>query len=67
MRQAKELHRHTDCQKPNVKKSITINLIIIIRFNVRKPDIKTFAKSFMFHTNTVPHPLLSGYDEYHVK
>lgn len=67
MRQAKELHRHTDCQKPNVKKSITINLIIIIRFNVRKPDIETFAKSFMFHTNTVPHPLLSGYDEYHVK
>ena len=67
MRQAKELRRHTDCQKPNVKKSITINLIIIIRFNVRKPDIETFAKSFMFHTNTVPHPLQSGHDEYHVK
>ena len=67
MRQAKELHRHTDCQKPNVKNPITFNLIIIIRFNVRKPDIETFAKSFMFHTNTVPHPLLSGYDEYHVK
>lgn len=44
-----------------------MRLIIIIRFNVRKPDIETFAKSFMFHVNTVPHPLLSGYDEYHVK